>query len=123
MVDNIVFVYCLIVLFCGGLMILSQIFLRLTLDRRIRKELPYDKEYDCFADWYYGFFRVNCFAFSACFDWANNSWLMRDYYENFDVRKFASQFEKILSFILVLSGLMVVSSGIIVPLLGFFGYI
>ncbi len=104
-------------------MIFSQIYLRLTLDRRIRAALPADKKYDFIADWYFGFFRVNCFGLATCFDWANKSWVIRDHYEGFDVKGFANRFEKLLGYILIVTAVIVVSSGLIAPILSFFGYL
>jgi len=81
------------------------------------------KVYDFVADWYFGFFRVNCFALASCFDWANKSWLIKNHYEGFNVKDFARPFEKIPGYILAFCGLVVVSSGIIVPFLSLLGYI
>ncbi len=81
--------------------------------------MPADKKYDFVADWYFGYGRAICFGYAACFNWANNSWVIRDHYESFDIKKFANRFEKALGYILTITLTIVASSAFIVPILSF----
>ncbi len=80
----------------------SILFLRLTLDRRVRKALPADKVYNCPLDWYGGFMRAIGFGYAAILERANQ-YGMIDYYDGFNVKAFANRFEKTIAWIMVSS--------------------
>ncbi len=77
--------------------------LRLTLDRRVRKALPADKEYDAFPDMYLGFGRALIFGGFCVFNHMNNAPMYKDLYENFDVRNFANRFETFIAYAMAVS--------------------
>lgn len=82
---------------------LCQIILRLTLDKRVRKALPTDKDYDSFFDGYFGIMRTSLFA-NACIPFmrgAKNN--MEIFYGGFDVASFATSFEKTIAYIHLIS--------------------
>ncbi|MGH1486061.1 MAG: hypothetical protein ACRBCI_07550 [Cellvibrionaceae bacterium] len=91
------------------LMFLSLIILRLTLDPRVRKALPVDKEYNSFTDSYFGFLRVIIFSGFCVFDHMNNAPMYKNLYNDFDVRNFSNKFEKCFSYILFVSVFILVA--------------
>lgn len=98
--------FIFIVLFFGSLFfsVISLVILRFTLDRRVRRSLPLNKEYNSPLDFNFGFMRVIGFSYAVVSDWANNSHMIKDYYCGFDVKSFANLFERFLSFVFVISG-------------------
>ncbi len=111
------------VTFSGILLPLSILILRLTLDRRVRKQLPKDKEYDAYPDWYFGFGRTITFGCASVWDRANNSWQMQLFYEGFDVKSFASPFEKFATYCLFFSLFILVGGGAVYIILEALGLI
>lgn len=95
----------LVCMLFGGVTLFSIIILRLTLDRRVRKALPSDKIYNNPTDWYGGFLRSMGFAYATIIERANN-YAMKDYYDGFDVKNFATPFEKAICYLFFVSGLM-----------------
>ena len=81
-------------------LIISIVCLRLTLDRRVRENLPKSKIYNAFPDLYFGFGRTVMFGCAALFDYANNAVLFRSLYDDFDVKSFANRYEKLLAFLM-----------------------
>ncbi len=100
---------------------LSMLVLRLTLDRRVRKQLPKDKEYDAYPDWYFGFGRAMIFGYASVWDRANNSWQMQLFYEGFDVKSFANPFEKFATYCLFFSLFILVGGGAVYIILDAWG--
>ncbi len=98
MTDFLELAFILIVITAVILLPLSMLVLRLTLDRRVRQQLPKDKEYDAYPDWYFGFGRAIIFGCASVWDRANNSWQMQLFYEGFDVKSFANPFEKFVAY-------------------------
>ncbi len=89
-----------------GSLLLTCIFwfvLRLTLDRRVRKALPADKEYDAFPDMYLGFGRALIFGGFCVFDHMNSAPMYKELYDNFDVRNFANRFETFVAYAMAVS--------------------
>ncbi len=76
------------------LLMLSQLLLRLTLDRRVRKALSPDKVYDSYLDDYCGYLRAVMFGNAIVFPWVRKSPAIKNYYDGFDVASFATSFEK-----------------------------
>jgi len=91
---------------------LSIICLRLTLDRRVRKKLPADKEYNNYPDWYFGFGRALIFGYASVWNRANNSWQLKIFYDGFDVKNFANRFERFITYSLFLSLVILVIGGV-----------
>lgn len=90
--------------FCAlTLAIFCAFILRFTLDRRVRKALPKDKEYNAFPDWYFGMGRAISFGSACVFERAKKSNYMQNFYDGFDVKDFASPFEKVIAWSMVLS--------------------
>jgi len=88
--------------------VLSQITLRLTLDRRVRKALPANKIYDGFFDGFFGLLRASLFG-NACISFINGSKKnMEIFYDGFDVANFANSFEKTMSYVHLISACIVV---------------
>ncbi len=110
MSDFRIFTFAAILFVSIVLLFLTQLLIRFTLDRRVRKALPANKQYDFVTDWYFGYGRSICFGYAACFDWANNSWVIKDYYDGFDIKNFASPTEKIMGFIMSMSILTLILS-------------
>ncbi len=121
MLHNLALTYSVIVLLSIGLLALSHLLLRLTLDRRVRSALPSDKKYDFVADWYFGYGRAVCFGYAACFDWANNSWIIKHHYNGFDIKSFANRFEKILGYLSTITLAIVSSLVCVVPIFSLLG--
>ncbi len=87
----------------GILWILCWLLLRFTLDRRVRKALPADKEYDAFPDMYLGFGRAFIFGGFCVFDHMNNAPMYKELYDNFDVRTFANRFETFIAYSMMIA--------------------
>lgn len=104
------------------LMLLSQVTLRLTLDRRVRKAMPADKVYNSPLDWYGGFMRAMGFGLAAIFDRAKH-YAMKDHYDGFDVKNFANTFEKIISYLFVVSSIILISCVVIFSIIDLLGII
>ncbi len=102
---------------------LSMLVLRLTLDRRVRKQLPKDKEYDAYPDWYFGFGRAIIFGCASVWDRANNSWQMQLFYEGFDVKSFANPFEKFVAYCSFFGVTVLVGGGSIYTVLEALGFV
>ncbi len=102
---------------------LSMLVLRFTLDRRVRKQLPKDKEYDAYPDWYFGFGRTVTFGCASVWDRANNSWQMQLFYEGFDVKSFANPFEKFATYCLFFSLFILIGGGAVYIVLEAWGLI
>ncbi len=102
MSEQSIFEFGLVYLLFGALLILTIFLLRFTLDPRVRKALPAEKNYNCPLDWYGGFMRAIGFGYAALFDRAKR-YAMQDYYDGFDVKAFANGFEKAIAWIMVLS--------------------
>ncbi len=111
------------VTFSGILLPLSILVLRLTLDRRVRQQLPKDKEYDAYPDWYFGFGRAIIFGCASVWDRANNSWQIKFLYEGFDVKSFANPFEKFSAYCLLFSLFILVGGGAVYIILEALGLI
>jgi len=97
--------------------------LRLTLDRRVRRQLPADKVYDNYPDWYFGFGRAIIFSYASIFDRANDSLQMKLFYDGFDVKSFSNRFEKFMSYCFCFGFLVIVGGGAIYTLLEIFGVV
>jgi len=102
---------------------LSIILLRLTLDRRVRKQLAADKEYNHYPDWYFGVGRAMVFGYASIFTFANNSQLIMNCYDGFDVKAFANRSERFFAYCLVFSLFFFGVGGTIYSLLDWFGVI
>jgi hypothetical protein len=85
----------------------------MTLDRRVRKQLPADKDYDNYPDWYFGFGRTIMFAYASIWERYNNSSLMKAFYNGFDVKGFANPFEKFMAYCFCFGLLVTIGGGII----------
>lgn len=110
-------VLAITIMLSGTLMILSMPILRLTLDRRVRKALPRDHQYDSSLDWYGGITRAIVFGLCCVFPHVNNAPMYRHLYDDFDVAAFADTFEKTIAYIMTFSTLILVTLGVIfVPL-------
>jgi len=98
-----------------ALMALSILLLRLTLDRRVRKEaLPADKVYDAFTDWHFGFGRSIVFGWACALPYINNTPTLRALYNNVDIAGFANRIEKTIAYCMAVSVFTLV--GVCVPL-------
>ena len=117
------FIAVLTIVIAGVLLPLSILMLRLTLDRRVRKQLPKDKDYGYYPDWYCGFGRTIIFGCASVWDRANDSWQMKLFYGGFDVKSFANCFEKFMTYCLFFSLIVLCGGGAIYALLEFFGVI
>ncbi len=111
------------VLLIGGMfafvgLVFGPLFLRLTLDRRIRKQLlPRDKIYDGPMDSYGGLIRSMLFGSASLFDRYNHHTAIAYDYEGVDVKSFANWFEKLLA-IWWLGGLVVMcTTGIVLQIM------
>jgi hypothetical protein len=102
---------------------LSILLLRLTLGRRVRKQLPKGKDYGYYPEWYCGFGRAIIFGCASVWDRANDSWQMKLFYGGFDVKSFANCFEKFMTYCLFFSLIVLCGGGAIYALLEFFGVI
>jgi len=102
---------------------LSILLLRLTLDRRVRKQLAADKEYNHYPDWYFGVGRAMVFGYASIFTFANNSQLIMNCYDGFDVKAFANRSERFFAYCLVFSLFFFGVGGTIYSLLDWFGVI
>ena len=100
---------------------LSILVLRLTLDKRVRRQLPEAKVYENYPDWYGGFGRTIIFACASISKRANNSWQMKEFYNGFNIKGFANQFERIMAFCLFLSILVSCVAGILLVFLEMIG--
>ncbi len=123
MTDFLELAFILIVITAVILGPLSVLVLRLTLDRRVRKQLPKDKEYDAYPDWYFGFGRAMIFGYASVWDRANNSWQMELFYEGFDVKSFANPFEKFATYCLFFSLIILIGGGAVYIVLEAWGLI
>lgn len=105
----------LALVFVGALLLflLSIPILRLTLDQRLRKALPPDKNYDAPTDWYFGFGRTIVFGWACVLPVINNSPRLRYLYNDFDVSAYANRFEKVIAFCMVGGLLVAFFSGIL----------
>jgi len=102
---------------------LSILLLRLTLDRRIRKQLAADKEYNNYPDWYFGFGRAIIFGYASVWDRANNSWQIKTFYDGFDVKNFANRFERFITYSLFFSLTILMIGGVLFIVLEILGII
>ncbi len=123
MIDLLELVFIFIGITALILLPLSILILRLTLDRRIRQQLPPDKIYNNYPDWYFGFGRAIIFGCASVWDRANNSWQMKLFYNGFDVKKFSNCFERFFAYCLFLSLLLFGVGGTTYSLLDWFGVI
>ncbi len=103
--------------------ILSVLFLRLTLDRRVRKALPSDKSYDAFSDHYFGFGRTVIFGYASIFTRANYTWPIQLLYEGFNIKQFSNNFEKALAYCMVFSISVFVLGGLFFLITRMFGIV
>lgn len=88
------------VFLCSGIIgMLCQVALRLTLEPRVRNELPADKVYDGFYDGFFGFWRALTFANASILKGTRFKKTMAIFYEGFDVASFANRFEKTVAWI------------------------
>ena len=115
-----VFIVGMLGLIC---LILPIPILRFTLDRRVRKQLPADKVYDNYPDWYFGFGRAIMFGYASIWDRANNSWQIQVFYDGFDVKSFANRFEKFIAYSFCFGLIVIVGGGTIYTILEFLGII
>lgn len=113
-----VFFLCLI-LICMA----CQIALRLTLDRRVRKELPDDKVYDGFYDTYFGIWRALIFANASILKGNRFQKTMAIFYNSFDVKNFANRFEKTVAWVHLVTGIVILLSLMFYFLTKWFGVI
>ncbi|MGH1441634.1 MAG: hypothetical protein ACRBBR_16085 [Cellvibrionaceae bacterium] len=90
----------------GIVVLLCQITLRFTLDRRVRKELPANQTYDGFYDAYFGIWRACLFANASVLPGKRFKRTMGVFYNGFDVKKFANRFEKTIAWIHISAGVI-----------------
>ncbi len=121
--DGWVTLLTIIILGSVALGIISWIILRFTLDRRVRKALSPDKIYNAYPDSYGGFMRTLIFGGFCVFDHMNNASMYKELYDNFDVRNFANQFEKLLAYLMVVSFLIFLAFAIFFCITDIFGII
>jgi hypothetical protein len=88
--------------------IVCQILLRLTLDRRVRSELPADKIYNGFYDSYFGIWRALLFANASILPGKRFKRTMEIFYNGFDVRNFANSFEKTVAYIHIICAFILI---------------
>ena len=115
--------FMVIVVLSLATMPICIIILRLTLDRRVRKQLPKEKSYDHYPDQYFGFGRTIVFSYASILDYANNSSMMELFYDGFDVKNFATTFEKFIAYCFLLGVIVLVGGGTIYTALDMFGFI
>jgi hypothetical protein len=106
MLNNWFLIFDLTFLFSGLIGILCQIILRLTLDRRVRKELSAGKVYDGFYDGFFGIWRALIFANAGILKAKRFKRVMVIFYEGFDVTHFANRFEKNITWIHLIVGII-----------------
>jgi hypothetical protein len=95
----------------------------LTLDKRVRKELPANKNYNNHPDLYFGFGRTIIFSCASVWSRANNSWQIKLFYNSFNVKKFASRLVKFLAYCLLFSLFFIFVIGIAYIFFELFGAI
>lgn len=79
-----------------GISIISQIFIAITLDRRLKKEFQSNPDIIQQTSWY---FRIICIALNVVFkNRSSNDRYMNYHYKGFDFRGFASPFERMMCF-------------------------
>jgi len=92
------FIFSIVFAFSLLMMLLPIPVLRLTLDRRVRKALPKDWQYDSSLDWYGGICRAALFGLCCVFPHVNNAPMYRHLYNDLNVAAFANRFEKIVAY-------------------------
>ena len=90
------------------IMIVSQIILRFTLDRRVRSYLPDNKKYESFYDSFFGLWRSSLFANANILPGKRFQKVMDVFYDGFKIKGFANQFEKVVAYLNLFSGLIII---------------
>jgi hypothetical protein len=103
--------------------ITSLLLLRFTLDRRVRKSLSSSIEYNSFYDSFFGLFRTSLFANASILSGKRFTHTIKTYYGEIDIHKFANPFEKTLSGIFLLNGILLIAIGLFVPITDSLGII
>lgn len=114
------FVFLMVMVVSFFLFIVSPMILRLTLDRRVRKALPEDKVYDSPLDLYGGIMRAMGFGYAVVFERAKR-YAIKNYYDGFDVKAFATPFEKAVSYTFVASLFLMIFSIVVIAITKWLG--
>ncbi|WP_221797154.1 hypothetical protein [Oceanobacter mangrovi] len=114
-----------VILFGGFIAFIGLVFgplmLRLTLDRRVRKQLlPADKVYNDSFDSYGGLLRASLFGFACLFDRLNRHPAMLYSYNRIYLKGFANWFETLLAVWHVGGLALLLAGGIIIQLYEWF---
>jgi hypothetical protein len=103
------------------LVVICQITLRLTLDRRVRSQLPADKIYNGFYDSYFGIWRALIFANASILSGKRFKRVIEIFYDGFDVASFANRFEKIVAWLHLISAAILIGLTITVFITNWLG--
>ena len=80
------------------LFLFSWVLVRLTLDRRVRKSLPQNKNYNSYMDQWFGVGRAATFAWCAIVPNKKHADVVAYYYNEIDIYTFSNKYEKLFSF-------------------------